>query len=277
MISQAKAKCFKATRDYQNTLFELKKILNEDSDPEFWYEDTQLSHKAGRDDELKRTLPHILPLWDFESIQNNLISCYFNKKKDQDGLKKTLPKDGIYCMSKEEANRFLLASLISYLEKPERITTRINAFLLRREATPETLWQVIAGTDLTAWKSYPPEHRLHPNAIRHEMVHRMAVFLEKYNGDARGLWSGVTRGEVLMRLEDIGFQDTVNDFIIRTIEESHEISVKLDKKWSDDRHLNRITARLILGEDTLSDHPDIVYARNTRMMTARRKSQGGSE
>jgi tetratricopeptide (TPR) repeat protein len=260
IVCPVKAECFAAKGDYQNALIELNKILDDDTDPHIWHQYAQFSCKTGKDGELIRALPHILPLWSYSGGNKNAINYYFSKGEDQEWLKKTLPKSGIYYLNKKEANWFLVASLISHRQKSERITARINSFLLREGATPENLWQVIARTDLNAWKSYPLEQRLHPNANRHEMVHRMAVFLEKYGGDARGLWSGVTRGEVLRRLDEIGFKDTINDFIIRTLSESRRALKEEDNKWNNDRHINRITARFMLGEDTLPDHPDVVYA-----------------
>ena len=259
-VCSTKAECFEAKGDYQNAFLELKKILNNDCNQYIWHRYAQICVKTGSDSELIRTLPHILPHWNFECVYKNLSDDCFSNVEDQDWLKKTLPKDGIYSLNKEEANRFLVTSLISHRQKPERITARINAFLLREAATTETLWHVIAKTDLNSWKSYPLEQRLHPNPNRHEMVHRMAVFLEQYDGDARGLWSGVTRGEVLRRIEAIGFKEAVTDFIIRTLSESRETPEKKDEKWDTDRHLNRITARLILGADSLPDHKDVEYA-----------------
>jgi tetratricopeptide (TPR) repeat protein len=260
IVCPVKAECFEAKGDYQNALLELNKILNNDCDQYIWHQYAQICVKTGSDSELIRALPHILPHWNFECVYKNLSEDCFSNVKDQDWLKKSLPKDGIYHLNKEKANRFLVTSLISHRQKPERISARINAFLLREAATIETLWHVIAEIDPETWKSYSLEQRLHPNLNRHEMVHRMAVFLEKYDGDARGLWSGVTRGEVLRRLEEIGFKEAVTDFIIRTLSESRETPEKKDKKWDTDRPLNRITARLILGADSLPDHKDVECA-----------------
>ncbi len=259
IVSQAKAECFAAKGDYQNAVIEFEKNLTADTTRDIWHRYAQFSIKTGNDGGVIRALPHILTIWNYDYVNKAVIHHYFKKGEDQEWLKNTLSKDGLYHLTKAEANRFLLASLISHQQKPKRITARIDAFLSREAATSETLWQVIAGTSPETWQHYPPEQRLHTITGRHEMVHRMARFLEQYDGDARGLWAGVTRGEVLRRLEDIGFRDTINDFIIRSLAESRPVTAKEDNKWNNDRHLNRITARLILGEDALPDHPDIVY------------------
>ncbi|MDD5024339.1 MAG: CDC27 family protein [Methanoregula sp.] len=254
-----KAECLYAQGDYQNALFELNKVIDDASSWDTWFTYAQICVKAGENDGLIRSLPHILPHWNLD--MSGWLWSYqpFTKRDDLEWIDDLVGEEGIYCMNKEAANRFLLTLLVAHREKPERVTARINAFLVRAGADFDTLWQVIAKIPSDTWICVPKNERLHSNAYRHEMVRRMAVYLEKYEGDARGLWSGVTAGEVLRRLEEIGFGEAVTDYLMRLLIKYQEVRGEAGDVWDDDPHVNRVLARYILGQDALPAHPDVVY------------------
>ncbi|MFA5414962.1 MAG: hypothetical protein WC295_05660 [Methanoregula sp.] len=254
-----KAECLNAQDDPQNALVELNKVLCDDSSWDTWYTYAQICLKAGEFDGLIRSLHFIMPHWTMHLSEWNLVSRTFSKPTEMEWIDDLVGKKGIYCMSKKAANRFLLTTLMARREKPKHVTARIKAFLLRTGANFDTVWQVIANIPPDTWGHVPENERLHPSAHSHEMVHRMAVYLETYEGDARALWCGVTLGEVLRRLDEIGFTKTVTDYIIEILSESFEVTVNMDKVWNDDRHLNRVLGRFIFGLDSLPDHPEVVY------------------
>jgi tetratricopeptide (TPR) repeat protein len=253
-----KAACYYEKGDFQNACMNLTNITDEDSDIPIWHLSAQIAYSQGDDNRLIRALHHILPYWRIDKYYSTLSSKYFCKGEYQTWLKKQIPESGIYSMKKGEANLFLLASLISYRQKPDQISTRINTFLKNHSATAETIWVTIMREDINEWKRYPKDLMLHPDEKRHEMVYHMATYLAEYGGDGRHLWSGVTRGEVLRRLEEIGYKNTVTDFIIRSLAESEKDTTMKDDGWGVDHHLNRVLARMILGEETLPDNPEVI-------------------
>ncbi|GAB6285441.1 MAG: hypothetical protein STSR0009_16420 [Methanoregula sp.] len=255
-----KAECLYAHGDYQNALLVLNKVLCDDASWDTWFVYAQICVKARENDGLIRALPHILPHWNLDMSGWLWFYHPFTKRDDLEWIDDLVCEEGIYCMNKGAANRFLLTLLVAQREKPERVTARINAFLVRTGADFDTLWQVITKIPSDTWVGVPQNERLHPNAHRHEMVRRMAVYLEKYEGDARGLWSGVTVGEVLRRLEEIGFGEAVNDYFLRLLIKYQEVHGEAGEVWDDDPHVNRVLARYIFGQDSLPAHPDVVYS-----------------
>jgi len=254
-----KAECLYTQGDYQNAFLALNKVIDDASSWDTWFTYAQICVKSGEFDGLIRSLPHILLHWNVDMSVWYLAFHRFSKCDDLDWIDDLVCEAGIYGLSKEAANRFLLTLLVAHREKPERVSARINAFLLRTGADFDTVWQVIAKITSDTWDGVSSKERLHPNAHRHEMVRWMAVYLEKYEGDARGLWSGFTAGEVLRRLEEIGFGESVNDYLMRVLFAYRDVHGESEEVWDEDPHVNRVLARFIFGQDTLPAHRDVVY------------------
>ncbi|GAB6285442.1 MAG: hypothetical protein STSR0009_16430 [Methanoregula sp.] len=254
-----KAECLYAQGDYQDAFLALNTVIDNASSGDIWFTYAQICVKAGEFDGLIRSLPHFLPHVNVDSSVGYLAFDRFSKCETLDWIDDLVCEAGLYGLNKEAANRFLLTILVAHREKPERVTARINAFLLRTGADFDTVWQEITKIPSDTWDGVSSNERLHPNARRHEMVRRMAVYLEKYEGDARGLWSGVTAGEVLRRLEEIGFGEAVNDYLMRVLFAYRDVHGESGEVWDEDPHVNRVLARYILGQDALPAHPDVVY------------------
>lgn len=159
----------------------------------------------------------------------------------------------IFRLSKGEANLFLLQCILSYGQTLESCLKKIYGFYTRTGSKNETVWQVIAGYSYEEWCSLPKSDRLHTMTGKHAQVYRMGIALVKDSlGDARGLWTGVTQGEVLRRLEEIDIsEDSINKIIVAMIKSGlpgNDAAV-----WSPGSHAKRIIARILFGTNNLPE------------------------
>ncbi|MBN1167187.1 MAG: hypothetical protein JXA44_08685 [Methanospirillaceae archaeon] len=156
-------------------------------------------------------------------------------------------------LSKGEANLFLLQCILAYGQTPENCLKKISLFSARSGATNETIWKVIAGYSYEEWCSFPKSDWLHTMKGKHGQVHRMATALIRdAAGDARGLWTGATEGELLRRLDEIGIAvDSINLVIIAMVNSGlpgNDAAI-----WNPDPHVRRIIARMLFGVLTLPE------------------------
>ena len=247
----ARAMTYAKEEQYQQAIHETDGLMKEDLNTDILHKRVIWFAHEKRWEDINEVLPDILSKWDLTSVSLALRKSLFldtdTKSPEERFVTSKLPSGGIQDLSEEEANIFLLTCLISNKQKKEAVTSRIKTFISQTGVSIPDLWKKIAEIPTAEWKKMKNSMPFHPVLSRHMNVHSVAVYLTNQgNGDARWIWTGVTRGEVLRRLLEAGCPDTVTNLFMSLVYQYPFVSSS-EYVWSPDKAINRIVVRLIFG------------------------------
>jgi endonuclease III len=155
-------------------------------------------------------------------------------------------------ISRKDANKFLLLSMIDFWWKSETAHRRAREFAEVELADPDELWQAVARIPIETWRARTGDRSLHSTARRHLKVREIAEkLLSEYDGDARKLWADRSAQQTLTRLEDLGLGPQLSRMTVGALLDEEEIDGTGDVKA--DVHLKRVLGRALAGREFTED------------------------
>lgn len=167
-------------------------------------------------------------------------------------------------LSKRNANKFLLGSLLDY-QIPGHVAWA-NARRLAEQILddPADLWEEVASISQSHWKRKWRKYSLHRFPAAHDRIWRIGKeIVVKYHGDAREIWEHQNSEIVLRRLENLRVGKQLSRMVVGLLIDSGHIRGSGDVKV--DRHIRRAFGRLLVGRGFSEREVDEV-TRITRRM-----------
>lgn len=237
--------------NYEEAIEETDILINAHTDFDIWHKRAIWYAHLANWEKVKESFPYLLPLWDFSHAYERIWRELFDELESiplqERWIYDFIPKKGIQKLSAKDANMYLLSCLMSYMQKKDVVMSRISTFLSGNNTSIQEIWNVISEFTPEDWKKLKAKTPFHPILSRHMTVHSVARYLKTNgNGDARWVWTDVTRGEVLRRLTEASCPETVTNLIMLSL---HTFPFPLSKQcsWPPDKDINRTVKRLILG------------------------------
>lgn len=151
-------------------------------------------------------------------------------------------------ISKRDANKFLLLSMIDFHWKSESASRRAREFAEIELGDPDDLWKAIVEIPSPEWNRRNGSRSLHSTSRRHAKVRHMAeTLLSEYDGDARRLWGDRSASGTLQRLETLGLGPQLSRMTVGALLDEEEIDGSGDVK--PDLHLKRVLGRTLDGRE----------------------------
>jgi len=168
------------------------------------------------------------------------------------------------CLSKRNANKFFLGSVLDY-QIPGHVAWE-NAHRLAEQILddPADLWKEITSTSQSRWNRKWWKYKLHRFPAAHDRIWRIGKeIVLKYHGDAREIWENQTSGIVLQRLGDLSVGKQLSRMIVGSLIDSGHVRGPGDVKV--DRHISRAVGRLLIGRGFSGREVDEVTKVTRRM------------
>ena len=167
-------------------------------------------------------------------------------------------------ISKRDANKFLLGSILDY-QIPGELAWN-NALRLAEEilGDPDDLWERIASMTETQWKSKWRKYKLHRFPAAHFRIWRIGKeIVANYHGDAREIWENQNSDAVLRRLGDLKVGKQLSRMIVGSLIDTGHIRGSGDVKV--DRHIRRTLGRMLIGRGYMEHEADKVTIATRQM------------
>ena len=153
--------------------------------------------------------------------------------------------------TRREANRFLLASSLDRMFSADKIVQRTQKLIDEGLNDPSKLWECIAGFSGEKWDELWNQYCINPRFrnIDKERVRNNAQYIVKnYGGDARRIWEGQRKKEILKRLRQLeGVGCEIANMIAGALQDTKQIAVK-KASVKRDVHVRRVVGRVFLGK-----------------------------
>lgn len=151
-------------------------------------------------------------------------------------------------ISKKDANKFLLVSMVDFHWKSEIAYRKAREFAELELGDPEELWTTIAKIPISDWSARTGARSLHSTSKRHLKVREMAERLvSEYEGDSRLLWEDRSPQQTLTRLQDLGLGPQLSRMVVGALLDEEQVDGTGDVK--PDVHLKRVLGRVLEGRE----------------------------
>ena len=167
-------------------------------------------------------------------------------------------------LSKRDANKFLLGSLLDY-QIPGHVAWE-NARRLAEQilGDPADLWEEVTSISQSHWQRKWRKYSLHRFPAAHDRIWRIGKdIVLQYHGDAREIWENQNSEIVLRRLGNLRVGKQLSRMVVGSLIDSGHIRGSGDVKV--DRHIRRAFGRLLIGREFSEREVDEV-TRVTRRM-----------
>ncbi len=167
-------------------------------------------------------------------------------------------------LSKKNANKFLLGSMLDY-QIPGHVAWENARRLAERILDdPADLWEEVTSTSQSRWKRKWRKYKLHRFPAAHDRIWRIGkeVVLQ-YHGDAREIWENQNSEIVLRRLENLRVGKQLSRMMVGSLIDSGHVGGSGDVKV--DRHIRRAFGRLLVGRGFSESEVDEVTKVTRRM------------
>jgi endonuclease III len=184
--------------------------------------------------------------------------------KPQSGFTNWLLPSNQRRLSKRNANKFLLGSILDY-QIPGHVAWE-NARRLAEQILddPTNLWEEVTSTSQSQWKRKWREYKLHRFPAAHERIWRIGKeIVLQYHGDAREIWENQNSEIVRRRLGNLRVGKQLSRMIVGSLIDSGHIRGSGDVKV--DRHIRRVFGRLLIGRGFSEHEVDEVTIVTRRM------------
>ena len=153
--------------------------------------------------------------------------------------------------SKREANKFLLASSLDRQYTAEIIVGRTRKLVEKELGDPPKLWECIAGFRGKKWDRVWSAHYINPrfcNVDKGRVRNNARYLVENYGGDARNIWDGGKKKQILARLRELeGVGCELANMIVGALKDTKQISI-MKASVKRDVHVRRVVGRVFLGK-----------------------------
>jgi len=167
-------------------------------------------------------------------------------------------------LSKRNANKFLLGSLLDYQIPGHVAWTNARRLAEQILDDPADLWEEVTSISQSHWKRKWRKYSLHRFPAAHDRIWRIGKeIVVKYHGDAREIWEHQNSEIVLRRLGNLRVGKQLSRMVVGALIDSGHIHGSGDVKV--DRHIRRAFGRLLVGRGFVEREVDEV-TRITRRM-----------
>lgn len=162
-------------------------------------------------------------------------------------------------LTKKGANKFLLGAIIDYQIKADKAWAKAEWIAEQYFKGADDIWLHILSYSHDDWFAFCKANSVHRFPKAYERIQRIGSVIEdRYLGDARNIWVGVSGEEVRTRLIVLRLGEQITNMVLGALFDTLLIRGPLDVKA--DLHVTRVLGRVLLNKE-ISPQQAIHYSR----------------
>lgn len=147
---------------------------------------------------------------------------------------------------KKSANKFMLGAILDFQITANQAWENARRFAEEELGDPDDLWETIVSSSRSDWRSHFNAYRLHRFGWAHDRVWRIGKeIVDRYDGDARKIWTDQNAEEILCRLLDMRVGPQISRMVVGALWDTGQIDDFGELKA--DLHVRRVLGRVFKG------------------------------